>query len=798
MSSIRQLIREIHRRSLWQVLGVYGVTSWVVYEVVLGLYDGIGLPEWVPPTAVVLLLIGLPIVLATALVQEGGPELPLDRRPDHPGPDPAASRPQPGTLSAPAAEPEPSPRRRATLFTWPRAITGGVLAFAALGLAASGFMGMRALGVGPAATLVSAGMLEKRGRVVLADFRSRAGDPALAFAVTEALRADLAQSDALEVASRNEVSGLLLRMEREPDAPLTAEIAREIAIRGGMKAVISGEVAMVGDAYLLTAEIAAAQEGNVLASFRETAGDSTELIPAIDRLSKTIREKVGESLRSVRQSPYLMAITTPSLPALRKLVQAYDAENRGESERALALLAEAIELDPAFAAAHRKRGAILGNFGRTAEAVLALEQALEHPDRLTDYERYHTEALYANTIGDRPRALSAYRTLLELDPGDAAALNNIALVHYENGDWARAEESLERGVEVNLKETASGTPVFGPTFAGLAEARWNLGDRAGADSALDLLTAQEPAHVVLLFMRGNLAAAAFDHSAARRWFEGLIADHSGRPYVQVLNLRALAAVASTQGRVREGLRHLARAAELQERERQTWEDGPLGDGIRAALLHALVLGDRAAARQTLAEFRTRFPLEELAAEDAPYATLAVAYATAGQLDSARAVIDLLRTRPAEWYHRRYAFALAAAEGAVALEEGRYGDAAAAFERAHTRVGECPGCFLVPLGLALQGDGRPDSAVVVFTRYLETDWASRLLPAPYPARSDGDAIFLGLVLERLAELHEARGELYRAADYYRRFADLWNGADPELQPRVQAARRALERLGREAG
>ncbi len=33
--------------------------------------DGLNLPEWIPGFAVVLLMIGLPIVLATAFVQEG-------------------------------------------------------------------------------------------------------------------------------------------------------------------------------------------------------------------------------------------------------------------------------------------------------------------------------------------------------------------------------------------------------------------------------------------------------------------------------------------------------------------------------------------------------------------------------------------------------------------------------------------------------------------------------------------------------------------------------------------------------
>ena len=41
------------------MLGIYVAVSWVVFEVVQTLTEGLGLPDWVPPLAFVLLLIGL-------------------------------------------------------------------------------------------------------------------------------------------------------------------------------------------------------------------------------------------------------------------------------------------------------------------------------------------------------------------------------------------------------------------------------------------------------------------------------------------------------------------------------------------------------------------------------------------------------------------------------------------------------------------------------------------------------------------------------------------------------------------
>ena len=58
-----KLLKEIHRRSLWQVLGIYIVGGWVALQVVDTLASTIGLPAWFGPVALGLLIVGLPIVV---------------------------------------------------------------------------------------------------------------------------------------------------------------------------------------------------------------------------------------------------------------------------------------------------------------------------------------------------------------------------------------------------------------------------------------------------------------------------------------------------------------------------------------------------------------------------------------------------------------------------------------------------------------------------------------------------------------------------------------------------------------
>jgi hypothetical protein len=80
----KRLIHEIHRRSLWQVLAIFAASGWAVLQVLDALSDNGILPAWVFKAGFVLLLLGLPVVLATAFVQEGMPG-------STPSPDPDAS-----------------------------------------------------------------------------------------------------------------------------------------------------------------------------------------------------------------------------------------------------------------------------------------------------------------------------------------------------------------------------------------------------------------------------------------------------------------------------------------------------------------------------------------------------------------------------------------------------------------------------------------------------------------------------------------------------------------------------------
>jgi tetratricopeptide (TPR) repeat protein len=81
-------------------------------------------------------------------------------------------------------------------------------------------------------------------------------------------------------------------------------------------------------------------------------------------------------------------------------------------------------------------------------------------------------------------------------------------------------------------------------------------------------------------------------------------------------------------------------------------------------------------------------------------------------------------------------------------------------------------------------GEADSALAIYERYVMHPSLFR----PYT-----DSFDLSPTYERLAAMYEQRGDTAKAIYYYGKLVELWKDADPELQPRVEAARRAIEAL-----
>jgi len=756
-------------RTLLQVFGIYGAGSWVVLQVVDVLRENMGLPNWVFPFALVLLLIGLPVILTTAFVQ---------KRMATVADSPAGSSGGAGASAAasvPVADagPQPSPEMR-RMFTWKNALVGGGLAFVLLAIMTGGFMYMRNSGIGPVGSLVAKGMLDEKARIVIAEFESL--DPSLGAAATEALRIDLEQSEVVDIVEPATLAGALERMQLDANDPLTFEVARQLAVREGYPAVIAGEIQTIGNGYSLSARIVDAGSGETLASHRETAADADAIIPAIDRLSAKMRERIGESYSDLRADDPLDEVTTGSLEALEKYTEAIAVFDRGgDSDMMNALLEEAVSIDPGFAMAWRKLGLTrTTNSGR----IEALERAFEGRDRLTERERLLTEAAYYESVRkDYQSAIMAYERLIEMDPGDTWALNNLGVIYSEDlSQWDLAAEYFSRAY---LQDTTAAVHL-----RNLARAEINLGQYEEAEAHLETAAGRFPTDDVVVSLQVQLAASQQDYEAVARAAERyseLPADAAN----DMFRLNTLADIEALHGRLGEAERLAEESARAHAR---SGRPNPRRSMLTQLVwLDAIVRGDNDRARDRLDALLDEEPLEADEPMNRNYIGTAFTHARLGDRAAVEELVAEFESVVPEEYRADMDDTYLNLEATLLMGEGRYAEALEKNSARENR--DCILCRYMPTAILFDSLGVRDSAIVYYEAYIETDSHERL---------GWDANVLALSNERLGYLYDEAGDPEQAAVYYARFVELWDEADLELQPRVEAARTRLAEILRERG
>ena len=731
------------------VAALFLFVSLTVVATVFGATRIFGLPDWVWVVSAVVMTLGFPVVMYTARVER--------KRARALGPTPVEYR----------------PREHHDWFTWRRSIWGGVLALGVLAVAAIGYTAARTFGIGPAGTLLSSGVMQREDRFVLADFQNRTDDSTLGTSVTEALRVDLGQSRVVRILSEREVATGLTRMTLLSGMPLVDSIALQLARREGAKAVITGEVAPVGSGYVLTAQVVEASTGETKAAVRATAADDAHLLLALNELSAQLRERIGESLRSIRASEPLEMVTTRSLDALQHYSTGSRVFVQGDYDAARVHLEQAIADDSTFAMAWRKLGVVLFNTGAPrSQMVAAVRRAFELRDRLTPIEGHLTEAFYYDNVQpDRERTITAYQAVLQIDPLEATALNNLTLALNQMERFPEAEVVGRQGVGsvpsrvlyINLSDALTG------------QGKWRANDSLATQAARQLaIPGEVPAYMIMTaaerardFGRLDSVLRSLPATAPTRsehetrvYFTSEWAMATGRHNAALAATDALAAEKATSG-------DLAYALDL-----------ALGHPFETVLFG----NDPALARRQVSALLAKYPLDRMSPGDRPYGTLGWIYARLGDAETVRrmrreyeAAVPADEREPglmAEWDER---------EG---WARGEYRQAIAA-NRAGRTLLHCAHCGLYREAELWDRLHNTDSVRTVLERAVTT-MSFRDTPE--------DVTFYPPALKRLGELAEARGDRVAARGYYQRFVDLWRNADPVFQPQVADVKRRLGALG----
>ncbi|MGA2458886.1 MAG: protein kinase, partial [Terriglobales bacterium] len=322
--------------------------------------------------------------------------------------DPGPPLPPPSSASgsSPAVAPSPSSSAEAPVAgreLWK------VLVPAAVILVAAAIGGAVYLRSRPATPVTKAAPLTEKDTVVLADFINSTGDPVFDGTLKQALAVDLEQSPFLNILSDRKVGETLKLMGRSPTEHVTPDVARELCLRTGSKAVLGGSISNLGSQYIVGLDAVACNTGDNLAKEQAEAPSKEGVLKALTTAATAMRARLGESLASVQKFDVPVEATTPSLEALKAYSMGITtSRSKGDAE-AIPFTKRAIELDPNFAMAYVALAVHYSNLGQASLAAENAKKAYDLRDRVSDRERYRISAFYFQYVtGEVEKATEAY------------------------------------------------------------------------------------------------------------------------------------------------------------------------------------------------------------------------------------------------------------------------------------------------------------------------------------------------------------------------------------------------------
>jgi serine/threonine protein kinase/tetratricopeptide (TPR) repeat protein len=285
-----------------------------------------------------------------------------------------------------------------------------------------------------------ANALTEKDFILLTDFTNTTGDSVFDGTLKQALAVQLEQSPFLNVYPQERVRQALRYAGRSPDDRVTVPIARDICQREAVKAILTGSISPLGSNYVVSLEALNCRTGDTIARQQAEAASKEKVLQAVGTAAKEIRGPLGETVTSIEHfnAPIEQA-TTSSLEAMQAYAMGDEKRAREGDLPSLPFFKHAAELDPNFAMAFARVGAIYANLGERRLAEENGQKSYDLRERTSEREKFYIIAHYLQSVtGEVQKGIDNYELWVQTYPRDYPPRNNLAVTYSQIGEFQKA------------------------------------------------------------------------------------------------------------------------------------------------------------------------------------------------------------------------------------------------------------------------------------------------------------------------------------------------------------------------
>jgi len=606
--------------------------------------------------------------------------------------------------------------------------------------------------------------LTEKDSVLLADFVNTTGDAVFDGTLKQALAVQLEQSPYLNIVPESRIREALRFMGKPADERITNDVAREICQRQGIKAMLTGTIASLGNHYVVTLTALSGSTGVVLAREQVEVDSKEQVLKSLDKAASDLRQKMGESLASVQQfATPLEQATTSSLEALQAFSLGHDEHQKMQEDLALPQLKKAVELDPNFAMAYATLGVVYGNTGHNTEGALAIKKAYELRDRASEREKLYIQAhYYAAVTLDAQKAIATYADWRQTYPRDTTPYDNAALLYSQLAQPEKALDLASQAHRINPHDVYA--------YDNMASAYQALNRFDEAKGIAEEAIADKSDGIGVHFVLIDLAHIRGDRPAYEHELE-LEKGTSNEPFLLLFH----AAWQATEGKVEASHEQWQR---VQQEARSAGAKDLAASLLTLEASNDALLGYPADARRKASQAL------ELSSDPEAVTGAAAALAAAGDLQKSAAILEAAgREVPENQFIQLVAIPFA--RSIQQIEKNQLTEAISTLETLRPyELGTGPrGAGVGPIswrGTAYLKMHDGTKAATEFQRILDHRGAA------------GFALEYPLAHLNLARAYALQGDNAKARTAYQDFFAIWKDADPDI-PILTTARSEYEKL-----
>jgi eukaryotic-like serine/threonine-protein kinase len=600
--------------------------------------------------------------------------------------------------------------------------------------------------------------LTDKDTIVLADFTNTTGDAVFNDALKQATDVELGQSPFLNVLSDRRVTEILRMMGRPANDRVTMDVGRELCLRSGSKAILSGSISNLGRPYVIGLVAVGCATGEVLDREQVQASSKQDVLKALDKAASALRAKLGESLPSVQKFEVPIEATTTSLEALKNYSMGVKVTREQGDAPGIPFLKRALELDPHFPLAYAGLSLRYGNLNQPSLALEYGAKAYELRDQVTEREKLRISTTYFRATGEIEKEVQNYQLWIANYPRDYAPHGNVGIAYGFLGQYEAAVAHSREALRLEPNEILN--------YVNLGALYLNLNRLDDAKAVFDQALVRKLDGGPLRWMMYYFAFLRGDSAQ----LEQQLTWAAGKPGDEDTLLSFQSDTEAYYGRLSRARTFSRRAVDSAVRS-DSREAAALWQ-VNAALREA-ELGRTAVARQGVTSALALAPGRDV------NVLAALTLARIGEAVHAKRLVEELERRyPANTLLKRYW--LPTAEAAIELKKGHSSqalvllEAAAPFELGWPpplQVGTLYPAFLRGQAYLLAHDG--SAAAAEFQKVLD----HRGIVANFPT---GVLAYLGF-----ARACVLQGDTAKARVAYKDFLTLWKDADSDIPLLKQA-------------